>query len=170
MNDSADGSGFRRRLRHPGVWPVTGFLAVVLVALHLMSSAVQNSDELSRVFVPLLAVVLVGLLGLGVLLVVNLVRLVRRYRAQAAGSRLTGRMVLLFAVIALVLVSLLMLTAIGCQWARFSEAWEGPQAGVTKNAPATDGRFRYVPIGTGQWVDAAGKEHVGMVYARVDGK
>ncbi len=105
MNDSADGSGFRGRLRHPGVWPVAGFLAVVLVALHLMSSAVQNSDELSRVFVPLLAVVLVGLLGLGVLLVVNLVRLVRRYRAQAAGSRLTGRMVLLFSVIALVPVS-----------------------------------------------------------------
>ncbi len=54
MNDSTDDSGLRGRLRRPGVWPVAGFLVVVLVALHLMSSAVQNSDALSRVFVPLL--------------------------------------------------------------------------------------------------------------------
>ncbi len=93
------------RLRRPGVWPVVAFLLVVLAALHLMSDAVQNSDELSRVFVPLLAVVLVGLTGLAILLVVNLVKLVRRYRQQALGSRLTGRMVLLFALIALVPVS-----------------------------------------------------------------
>jgi nitrogen fixation/metabolism regulation signal transduction histidine kinase len=92
-------------LRRPGVWPVAAFLMVVLAALHLMSSAVQNSDRLSRVFVPLLAVVLIGLLVLAVLLVVNLVKLVSRYRRQAAGSRLTGRMVLLFALIALVPVS-----------------------------------------------------------------
>ncbi len=93
------------RLRRPGVWPVAAFLAVVLVALHFMSDAVQNSDELSRIFVPLLAAVLLGLAGLGVLLVINLIKLVRRYRAQAAGSRLTGRMVFLFAVIAVVPVS-----------------------------------------------------------------
>jgi len=94
-------------LRRPGVWPVAGFLAVVLVALHLMSSAVQNSDELSRIFVPLLAVVLLGLALLAVLLVVNLIKLVRHYRAQTAGSRLTGRMVFLFAVIALVPASVI---------------------------------------------------------------
>lgn len=94
-------------LRRTGLWPVVAFLGVVLVALHLMSSAVQNSDALSRIFLPLLAVVLIGLAGLAVLLVVNLVGLVRRYRAQAAGSRLTGRMVLLFAVIALVPASVI---------------------------------------------------------------
>lgn len=90
------------RLRRPGVWPVFAFLGVVLVALHFMSDAVQNSDELSRIFVPLLGVVLVGLALLGVMLLINLIKLVRRYRSQAAGSRLTGRMVFLFAIIALV--------------------------------------------------------------------
>lgn len=93
------------RLRRPGVWPVAAFLLVVLVALHLMSDAVQNSDQLSRVFVPLLAIVIVGLIVLAVMLVINLSKLVGRYRRQAAGSRLTGRMVLLFALIALVPVS-----------------------------------------------------------------
>jgi nitrogen fixation/metabolism regulation signal transduction histidine kinase len=97
--------GAVNRLRRPGVWPVAAFLVAVLVALHLMSDAVQNSDQLSRVFVPLLAVVLLGLAGLALLLVVNLIKLVTRYRRQAAGSRLTGRMVLMFALIALVPVS-----------------------------------------------------------------
>ena len=69
--------------------------------------------------------------------------------------------------IAWVVLVLLVLTVVGCQWAKFSEAWNGPQAGVSKSAPAMDGRFRYVPVGTGQWVDAAGKEHTGTVYARV---
>jgi nitrogen fixation/metabolism regulation signal transduction histidine kinase len=93
------------RLRRPGIWPVAAAAVVVLVALHLMSAAVQNSDALSRAFLPLLGTVLVGLAGLTVLLVVNLVKLVSRYRRQAAGSRLTGRMVFLFSIIALLPVS-----------------------------------------------------------------
>ncbi len=107
MSNTAGGnlSGLIARLRRPGVWPVAAFLLFVLTALHLMSDAVQNSDELSRVFVPLLAVVLIGLTVLAILLIINLVKLVRRYRSQALGSRLTGRMVLLFAIIALVPVS-----------------------------------------------------------------
>jgi two-component system, NtrC family, nitrogen regulation sensor histidine kinase NtrY len=98
-------AGSVMRWRRPGIWPVVAFLGVVLLALHLMSDAVQRSDQLSRVFVPLLGVVLIGLSMLALLLVINLVKLVRRYRRQAAGSRLTGRMVLMFAVIALVPVS-----------------------------------------------------------------
>jgi nitrogen fixation/metabolism regulation signal transduction histidine kinase len=105
VNSASAKQGFVERLRRPGVWPVAAFLLVVLTSLHLMSDAVQNSDELSRVFVPLLGTVLVGLSVLAALLVSNLVKLVRRYRQQALGSRLTGRMVLLFALIALVPVS-----------------------------------------------------------------
>ncbi len=95
-----------QRLRRPGVWPVAAFLVLVLLALDLMSDAVQKSDALSRAFVPLLVTVLLGLLALGVLLVINLVKLVTRYRRQVAGSRLTGRMVGMFALIALVPVSI----------------------------------------------------------------
>jgi len=69
--------------------------------------------------------------------------------------------------IAWVVVVLLVLTVVGCQWAKFSEAWDGPQAGVSKAAPATDGRFRYMPVGAGRWVDADGAEHTETVYARV---
>jgi len=69
--------------------------------------------------------------------------------------------------IAWIVLVLAVLAVAGCQWAKFSEAWDGPQAGVSKAAPATDGRFRYVPVGAGRWVDADGKEHTQTVYARV---
>ncbi len=69
--------------------------------------------------------------------------------------------------IAWVVVVLLVLTVVGCQWAKFSEAWNGPQSVAIKAAPATDGGFRYVPVGTGRWRDSDGKEHAETVYARV---
>ena len=72
--------------------------------------------------------------------------------------------------IAWVVVVLLVLTVVGCQWAKFSEAWDGPQAGVSKAAPATDGRFRYMPVGTGRWVGVDGAEHTETVYARIQAK
>lgn len=93
---------FRRGIKHPATFGVGLLLIALLVALHLMSSAVQNSDALSRAFVPLLAIVLLGLLLLTMMVAVNVVRLVGNYRAHSAGSRLTARMVLLFSVIALV--------------------------------------------------------------------
>ena len=102
-----------KRLRRPGMWPVVAFLLLLLVALDLMSDAVQNSDRLSRAFVPLLAVVLVGLAGLAAIVVVDVVRLVRLYRRQAAGSRLTGRMVVLFAAISLLPVAVVYYHSLG---------------------------------------------------------
>ena len=59
---------------------VAGLLISLLVALHLMSSAVQNSAALARVFVPLLLCSMAGLAGLLVLIGLNLVRLVQAYR------------------------------------------------------------------------------------------
>ncbi len=102
-----------KRLRWPGVWPVVAFVVLLLLALDLMSDAVQNSDRLSRVFVPLLSLVLVGLAGLAAIVVVNVVRLVRLYRRQAAGSRLTGRMVLLFAAVSLLPVAVVYYHSLG---------------------------------------------------------
>jgi nitrogen fixation/metabolism regulation signal transduction histidine kinase len=94
-------SRWLRWLRHPGAIGVGALLVALLIALHLMSSAVQNSDSLSRAFVPLLATVLIGLFGLVAMVAVNVVRLGLSYRRQAAGSRLTARIILLFALIAL---------------------------------------------------------------------
>ena len=42
------------RWRRPGLIPVILLLFVLLVALDLMSGAVQNSETLSKAFVPLL--------------------------------------------------------------------------------------------------------------------
>ncbi len=105
--------GFRRRLRNPGLWPVALFLGLVLTALHLMTHAVQNSEELSRIYVPLLALVILGLLVLAAMLVVSLFKLVRRYRRQAAGSRLTGRLVAAFALVAVIPVGIVYYYSLG---------------------------------------------------------
>ncbi len=105
--------GALNRLRRPGMIPVAALLVALFVALDLMSDAVQNSEELSRAFVPLLFLVLLGLAVLAVMVVVNVVKLVRRYRAQAAGSRLTGRIVILFALISLLPVGVVYYYSLG---------------------------------------------------------
>lgn len=88
-----------------GALPVFGLLAVVLASLHLMSSAVQNAEQLSRLFVPLLVVSLVGLFVLVMLIGVNIGQLLVSFRRREAGSRLTLRMVVLFIVLSLVPVT-----------------------------------------------------------------
>ncbi len=88
-----------------GALPVVALLALLLISLHFMSSAVQNTEELSRFFIPLLLFTMFGILVLVVLVVVNVVGLVKRYRSQAAGSRLTLRMVVIFVALALVPVT-----------------------------------------------------------------
>jgi nitrogen fixation/metabolism regulation signal transduction histidine kinase len=88
------------RLRLGGL-SVGLLLILLLVSLHLMSSAVQNSAELSRYFVPLLIFNLAGMFVLIVLISYNSIRLIRQYLRHSAGSRLTLRMVLIFILISL---------------------------------------------------------------------
>ncbi|MCG8054218.1 MAG: ATP-binding protein [Candidatus Thiodiazotropha endolucinida] len=88
------------RLRLGGL-SVGLLLILLLVSLHLMSSAVQNSAELSRYFVPLLIFNLAGMFVLFVLITYNSIRLIRQYLRHSAGSRLTLRMVVIFTLIAL---------------------------------------------------------------------
>ncbi len=85
--------------------PVIALLGLLLVALHLMSSAVQNSEELDSLFIPLLLFTLVGMFLLVALVVVNIVGLVKRYRSHEAGSRLTLRLVTIFVALSLVPVA-----------------------------------------------------------------
>jgi nitrogen fixation/metabolism regulation signal transduction histidine kinase len=93
--------------------PVTILLVALFVALVLMTDAIQNSEDLSRAFVPLLFMVLGGLLIMAVLVVVNIVKLLRRYRNQAAGSRLTLRLVVLFGLISLLPVGVVYYFSLG---------------------------------------------------------
>ena len=88
------------RLRLGGL-SVALLLILLLVTLHLMSSAVQNSAELSRYFVPLLVFNLSGIVVLIGLITYNSIRLIRQYLRHSAGSRLTVRMLLIFIMISL---------------------------------------------------------------------
>jgi nitrogen fixation/metabolism regulation signal transduction histidine kinase len=102
-----------RRWRGVGALTAAALLVALFVALDLMSDAVQRSEELSRAFVPLLFLVLAGLVALVATVAVNVVRLVRRYRERAAGSRLTARMVVLFALISLLPVGVVYYFSLG---------------------------------------------------------
>ncbi|MBK1718217.1 sensor histidine kinase [Thiocystis violacea] len=96
-----------------GTLPVALLIIGLFVVLVLMRDAVENSETLSRAFVPLLFLVLTGLLGLLILVIVNVVKLVRRYRRQAAGSRLTARILVLFALISLLPVGVVYYFSLG---------------------------------------------------------
>ena len=80
---------------------VLSLLVLLLIALHMISGAVQDSERLSQWFVPLLLFTTLGLITLALLVAYNLYRLLREYRAQVAGSRLTARMVMLFTLLSL---------------------------------------------------------------------
>ncbi len=83
------------------ILPMTTLLVLLLTSLHLMTTAVQNSSELNRLYMPLLLFSIFGLVVLVVMITVQLVRLVRQYRRKKVGSRLTVRMVLLFVLLSL---------------------------------------------------------------------
>ncbi|MET0013669.1 MAG: ATP-binding protein [Sedimenticola sp.] len=81
--------------------PAVLLLALVLLSLHLMSSAVQNAEQLSRLFIPLLIASVLGLGALVIVVGVNIGQLVIRYRRHASGSHLTLRMVVVFIILSL---------------------------------------------------------------------
>ena len=88
-----------------GALPVITLLLIVLVSLHLMSGALQNTEELSRLFIPLLVTSVLGLFAMVIVVGVNIVQMVSRYRRQASGSRLALRLVVVFVALSLAPVS-----------------------------------------------------------------
>ncbi|TVT59868.1 MAG: HAMP domain-containing protein [Sedimenticola thiotaurini] len=84
-----------------GALPVMALLILVLISLHLMSGALQNTEELSRLFIPLLVTSVLGLFAMVIVVGVNIVQLIGRYRRQAAGSRLALRLVVVFVALSL---------------------------------------------------------------------
>ncbi len=81
-------------------------VVLLLASLHMISAAVQRSEELGQWFIPLLLFTVVGLVLLFALVGWNLWQLLRDYRGRVAGSRLSARLSVLFLVIALVPVSI----------------------------------------------------------------
>lgn len=89
------------RLKFPLSLFVVILFGIILVPLHLMSSATQTASELSRWYSWLLMTnFLGGVLLLG-LVIANIWWLVRQFRKRAAGSRLALRMVLVFVFLAM---------------------------------------------------------------------
>ena len=80
-------------------------VVLLLASLHMISAAVQRSEELSQWFIPLLLFTVVGLVMLFGLIGWNLWQLLRDYRRRVAGSRLSARLSVLFLVLALLPVS-----------------------------------------------------------------
>ncbi len=93
--------------------PVILLVVLLLGSLYLMSSATQNSEQFSRLYIPLLAINVLELFILAGLIAVNLGRLTRQYRNHATGSRLTVRLVVLFVILAVGPVSVLYYFSLG---------------------------------------------------------
>ena len=94
-----------RKFSHSGLLLLLLVLVPLLVSLHLMSNAIQNTNELSRLFIPLLIFNILGLFLLLTLIILNLVKMIGQYRRREPGSRLTMRMVLVFLILSLPPVS-----------------------------------------------------------------
>ena len=65
-----------RKFSHSGLLLLLLVILPLLISLHLMSNAVQNTDELSRLFIPLLLFNIFGLFLLMTLIILNIVKLI----------------------------------------------------------------------------------------------
>ncbi len=90
------------RLKIPFGFSIFILLSFIVLSLQLMSSAIQDTSQLSDNYTLLLLGNAVGTVVLLLLVGINIVSLVGRLRKREAGSRLTTRMVLLFIVLSLV--------------------------------------------------------------------
>ncbi len=104
-------SALKRRFSGGG--PIILLLGLLLGSLYLMGGATENSEQFSRIYMPLLVInglILLLLLGL---IAINIGRLIRQYRSRATGSRLTLRLVVMFVALAVTPVSVLYYFSLG---------------------------------------------------------
>ncbi|MDH5784249.1 MAG: ATP-binding protein [Chromatiales bacterium] len=90
-----------------GPKPVVLLFVLLFTALYLMGAATQNSELFGRLYSLLLGVNILALLLLLTLIGRNLITLIGQYRENAAGSRLTARMVVVFVILAVTPISVL---------------------------------------------------------------
>jgi len=86
--------------RFRGLGPILGLVVALLVSLSLMSNATEDSARFGELYWWLLAANALGLMLLCGLVAFNLLRLVRQMRAKRAGAKLTARLVIVFAILA----------------------------------------------------------------------
>jgi len=90
-----------RKLKIPAGLSIAILCSLTLLSLQLMSSATQESSQLSAMYSWLLLINGVGTVALLALVGANLYSLTRQLKRREAGSRLTIRMVSLFVVLSL---------------------------------------------------------------------
>lgn len=90
-----------RRLKPPLGLTILVLFAAIVVSLHLMSSATQDSSQLGKMYSWLVLINTLGSVLLLGLVSINVYWLVRQLRRKVAGSRLTARMVFLFILLSL---------------------------------------------------------------------
>ncbi|HKK14204.1 MAG TPA: ATP-binding protein [Gammaproteobacteria bacterium] len=88
-----------------GLLAMVALFVLLLVSLSFMSDATHNSERFGQLYSWLLLVNALGLVVLTALIGANLYWLVSQYRTRAAGARLTGRLVVMFVVLAVLPVS-----------------------------------------------------------------
>ena len=94
---------FRRVLR-PG--PAIGLSIIFLAASLLLTPAVENKGFLGDFYGGLVALNVIGIVIMTTLTAVNIYRLIRQFRAQVLGARLALRFVVIFALLAIIPLSL----------------------------------------------------------------
>ncbi len=89
------------RFRIPAnIW-IGVILALILISLHLLSSATVESSHLNEMYSLLLVINVLGTIAMLGLVVFNVYSLLKQLKKHEAGSRLTIRMVFLFVLLAL---------------------------------------------------------------------
>ncbi len=91
-----------------GVVPLAVFSVLLLAALFLMSIATQSSTLLGPLYSVFLVISIFGILLLLGLILVSLIRLAVQFRARVMGSRLTLRLLGMFAVLAVAPVAIVL--------------------------------------------------------------
>ncbi len=87
--------------------PVVLMLAIMFMLLHSMTNAISQSENLSRYFVLLLILTLIGLTVMLVMIGWHLIRLLVQLKKKRPGARLTARLFIIFSVLSLAPVSIL---------------------------------------------------------------
>lgn len=89
------------RLKPPLGFSIGALFVALVISLHLMSSATQDSSELGGMYSILLLINSLGSFLLLLLVGANVYWLFRQLKKRVAGSRLTVRMVFLFILLSL---------------------------------------------------------------------
>jgi PAS domain S-box-containing protein len=89
-----------------GFWPMVGLFVLLLLSLYVLGSSAESYERFGRFYVLILFINIIGLAFIGLLVGVNIWNLIRQFRERAAGARLTGKLVTMFIVLALVPVTI----------------------------------------------------------------